>query len=197
MPGAAAVDPGPITLGQVVEHVSLFVADAALHRGVDAEHIADGLPERLGAVEHVERALLDIQSALDQLRQQRRGDDGVLRRAFPQPERMLDGGLRGGDLRLTFRASRATRTCRSNPRHPAPLAVLRHSHAFRLRCVSSGENRSGPPRLTPLARQTPGVGPARNAGLRRCGSLRSVDEHREVARGALGVSRLRRTTRAN
>ena len=58
-------------LGQVVEHVALLVADAALDRRVDAEDVADGLAQRLGAVEDDEHALLDVQAALDEVREQR------------------------------------------------------------------------------------------------------------------------------
>jgi hypothetical protein len=36
------------------------------------------LPERLGAVDHAEHALLDIQAALDEAGPQRRGDRAVL-----------------------------------------------------------------------------------------------------------------------
>jgi hypothetical protein len=57
---------------------------------VDAEHVADGLPERLGAVDDDEHALLDIEAALDEVGQQRGGDGGVLGRAVPEPERVLD-----------------------------------------------------------------------------------------------------------
>lgn len=32
-----------------------------------AEHIADGLAQRLGAIEHAEHALLDVQAALDEV----------------------------------------------------------------------------------------------------------------------------------
>jgi hypothetical protein len=84
------LDERAVALGEVVEHVSLFVADTALHRGVDAEDVTDGLSERLGAVEHNEHALLDIQAALDEIGQQHGGDGGVLGRAVPQPERVLD-----------------------------------------------------------------------------------------------------------
>ena len=80
----------PVALGQVAEHVALLVADAALHRRVDAEHVADGLAQRLGAVDDDQHALLDIQAALDEVGQQRGRDGGVLGRPVPQPERVLD-----------------------------------------------------------------------------------------------------------
>jgi len=43
------------------------VADAPLHRGAHAEHVTDSLVQRLGAVEHAEHALLDIQAALNEV----------------------------------------------------------------------------------------------------------------------------------
>jgi hypothetical protein len=80
----------PIALGQVAEHVALLVPDAALHRRIGPEDVAHGLPECLGAVDHDEHALLDIQATLDEVREQRGGDGGVLGRAVPEPERVLD-----------------------------------------------------------------------------------------------------------
>ena len=47
--------------------MTFLVANAALHRRVDAEHVADGLAQRLGAVEHDEHALLDIQAAVHEV----------------------------------------------------------------------------------------------------------------------------------
>ena len=79
-----------VALGQVVEHVALLVTHAALHRRVDAEHVADGLAQRLGAVDDDEHALLDVQAALDEVGEQRGRDGGVLGRAVPEPERVLD-----------------------------------------------------------------------------------------------------------
>ncbi len=77
-----------VALGQVVEHVSLLVADAALDRHL-AEHGADRLAQRLRAVEHAEHALLDIKAALDEVGQQRGRDGDVLGRPLPEPERDL------------------------------------------------------------------------------------------------------------
>jgi hypothetical protein len=74
----------------VAEHVALLVAHAALDRRVDAEHVAHGLAQRLGAVEDDEHALLCVEAALDEVGQQRRRHRGVLGRAVPKPERMLD-----------------------------------------------------------------------------------------------------------
>ena len=56
----------------------------------DAEHVADRLAQRLGAVDDDQHALLDIEAALDEVGQQRGRDGGVLGRAVPQPERVLD-----------------------------------------------------------------------------------------------------------
>jgi hypothetical protein len=57
---------------------------------VTAEHVADGFAQRLGAVDDYEHALLDIEAALDEVRPQRARDRGVLGRAVPEPERVLD-----------------------------------------------------------------------------------------------------------
>src|ERR687887_442544 len=49
------------------------------------------MPSRsLGAVDDRQRALLDVQAALEEVGEQRTGDGGVLGRAVPEPERMLD-----------------------------------------------------------------------------------------------------------
>ena len=70
--------------------MTFLVTDAALHRRVDAEHVTDRLAQRLGAVDDHEHALPDVQAALDEVGQQRGGDGGVLGRAVPEPERVLD-----------------------------------------------------------------------------------------------------------
>src|SRR3954469_23797662 len=70
--------------------MTFLVTDAALHRRMDAEHVPDGLAQRLGAIDDHEHALLDIQAALDEVREQGRSDGGVLGRAVPEPERVLD-----------------------------------------------------------------------------------------------------------
>jgi hypothetical protein len=70
--------------------MTFLVAHAALHRCVDAEYVAHRLAQRLGAVDDDQHALLDIEPALDQVREQGRGDGGVLGRAIPRPERVLD-----------------------------------------------------------------------------------------------------------
>ncbi len=58
--------------GQVLCHVSLLVADAALD-GRLAEDGADRLAQRLRLVDHEQHPLLGIEAALDQIREQRRG----------------------------------------------------------------------------------------------------------------------------
>jgi hypothetical protein len=70
--------------------MTFLVAHAALDRRVGAEDVADGLAQRLGAVDDHEHALLDVKAALDQIREQGGGDSGVLGRAVPQPEWVLD-----------------------------------------------------------------------------------------------------------
>ena len=67
-----------VALGQVVEHVSLFVAHTALNRRIGPEDVADGLPKCLGAVDDHQHALVDVEAALDQVGQQR----GRHRRVF-------------------------------------------------------------------------------------------------------------------
>jgi hypothetical protein len=57
---------------------------------MDAEHVADRLAQRLGSVDHAQHALLDVEAALDEVGQQRGRDGGVLGRAVPQPQRLLD-----------------------------------------------------------------------------------------------------------
>jgi hypothetical protein len=54
------------------------VANAALDRGAVAEHGADRLAQRLGAVDDEQDSLLGIQPAVDQVGQQSGGDGGVL-----------------------------------------------------------------------------------------------------------------------
>ena len=56
------------------------MADAALDRGVGAEHVTDGPAQRLGAVKDAQHALLDIETAGDQVGEQRGRDRGVLAR---------------------------------------------------------------------------------------------------------------------
>ena len=43
------------------------MADAALDRGVGAEHVTDGPAQRLGAVKDAQHALLNIQTALEEV----------------------------------------------------------------------------------------------------------------------------------
>jgi hypothetical protein len=70
--------------------MTFLVAHAPLHGRVDAEHVADGRAQRLGAVEHDQDALVDVEAALDEVGQQGCRDGGVLRGAVPQAERVLD-----------------------------------------------------------------------------------------------------------
>src|SRR4051812_41344959 len=77
----------------VTVFMTFLVADTALHRGVDPEHVADRLAQRLGAVDHAEHALLDVEATLDEVGQQCGGDGRVPGRAVPQPQRVLDASL--------------------------------------------------------------------------------------------------------
>jgi hypothetical protein len=47
--------------------MTFLVTDAALHRRAGTEHVTDRLPERLGAIEHAEHALADVQAAIDEV----------------------------------------------------------------------------------------------------------------------------------
>jgi hypothetical protein len=76
-------------VGEVIEHVAFFVPNAPLDRGAIAEHGPDRCSQGFGAVEGDEHALFDVEAAVDQVGEQRRGDGLVLRGAFPQPERDL------------------------------------------------------------------------------------------------------------
>ena len=69
---------GAVALGQVLEHVSLLVAHAALDGRRVAEHVADRLAKRLGAVEHAEHALGGVEATIDEVGEQRGGHRGVL-----------------------------------------------------------------------------------------------------------------------
>ena len=64
------LDRGPLALGQVVEHISLFVPMASLHRRL-TEDVADRAAERLGTVDHEQDSLLGVEAALDQVGEQR------------------------------------------------------------------------------------------------------------------------------
>jgi hypothetical protein len=89
-----ALDRVAVALGEVVEHVSLLVDHTALHRHIAAEHLADGFPQRLPAVQDEQQPLLDVQATIEEIGEQRRCDGGVLGRSFPQPERELLAGGR-------------------------------------------------------------------------------------------------------
>lgn len=82
-----ALDLRTVALGQVVQHVAFLVTDTPMHRGVNAQHVPDGLAQRLAAVQHAQHALLDVQTAADEVGQQRGRDGRVLAATLPQPER--------------------------------------------------------------------------------------------------------------
>jgi hypothetical protein len=62
-----ALDGGAVALEQVVEHAALLVSDSSLHPAL-AEHRPDRVPERPGAVDHEQDALLGIEVALGKVR---------------------------------------------------------------------------------------------------------------------------------
>jgi hypothetical protein len=47
--------------------MTFLVTDAALHRRVIAQHVTDGLAQRLGAVQDTEHAPADVQAAVDEV----------------------------------------------------------------------------------------------------------------------------------
>jgi len=65
------------------------VLHAPLDGDVVAEHLAYGFPQSLRAVDHEQQPLLDVESSVDEVGQQRPGDGRVLGRSVPQPEREL------------------------------------------------------------------------------------------------------------
>ena len=73
-PAQPGLDRRTVALGEMTEDVAFFVPQAALHGHV-AEHGADRLAQRFGAVDDEQHPLLGVQAALDQIRQQR-GRDG-------------------------------------------------------------------------------------------------------------------------
>ena len=79
----------------VTVFMTFLVTHAALDRGAGAEHVVDRGPECLGAVDHDQHALLDVEAAVHEVRQKLDRDGLVLGRALPQPERDLHAV--GGD----------------------------------------------------------------------------------------------------
>jgi hypothetical protein len=55
-----ALDGVAVALGEVVEHVPLFVLHAALNGDIVPEHLADRFAEGFGAVDHEQQPLLDV-----------------------------------------------------------------------------------------------------------------------------------------
>jgi hypothetical protein len=73
-------------LGQVLEDVAAFVLLAPLHERTGAEDLQDRAPERLGAVDDPQARGISIQTALDEIGQQRAHHLGLLGAAFPESE---------------------------------------------------------------------------------------------------------------
>jgi hypothetical protein len=61
------LDRRSVAFGEMIEHVALLVADAPLHGRADAKHVTHRLAKCLGAVEHDQHALLDIQAAINEV----------------------------------------------------------------------------------------------------------------------------------
>jgi len=64
----------PVAFGQMTQDIAFLVAHAALHRGVLAQNVANGFTQRLRAVDDTQGSLGGIEAALDEIREQRRGD---------------------------------------------------------------------------------------------------------------------------
>jgi hypothetical protein len=84
-------DHWPVTLGQQIGDVPFLVTMAAVHQRVLAEDVLDRAAQGLAAVDDEQDRLLGVQAAVDEVGQQRPREGGVLGRAFPEPERDLDG----------------------------------------------------------------------------------------------------------
>jgi hypothetical protein len=126
----ARLDAVAVTLGQQIAHIAPcvgIVPGTGLHRGVDAEDVVDGLPQRLAVVEDDKDALLDVKAPVGEIGEQRGRDRGVLVRALPEPERELPAV--GGDPSATtfVRPSDRSRRASTPPgaRHPGVEALLR------------------------------------------------------------------------
>jgi hypothetical protein len=65
-PTQPRLDRRTVALGEMVEHVALLVTNTPMDRDL-AEHRADRLAQRLGAVEHEQDALLGILAPLDEV----------------------------------------------------------------------------------------------------------------------------------
>jgi hypothetical protein len=65
------------------------VTVTAVHQRTLAEHVLDRAPEGLPTVDDEQDGLLGIKAPVDQVRQQRPREGGVLGRALPQPQRDL------------------------------------------------------------------------------------------------------------
>lgn len=69
--------------------MTFFVAMAAMDERVFAKDVLDRPAQRLAAVDNEQDRLVGIEAAVDEIGQQRPRERGVLRRAFPEPERDL------------------------------------------------------------------------------------------------------------
>lgn len=81
-PVQPCLDRVAVTLGEMLEYVALLVLNAALDGDVVAEDLPDGLPEALRPVDHEQHPLLDVEPAVDEVGEQRRGDGRVLGRCW-------------------------------------------------------------------------------------------------------------------
>ena len=71
------------------DYVPLLVLSTALHLVPKAEHGLDGPTQRLRTFDHKQTWPLGIQAPLDQVFEQCLGNNLVLGRSFPKPEKVL------------------------------------------------------------------------------------------------------------
>jgi hypothetical protein len=114
------------------------VADAALHHGGLAEDGADRLPQRLGAVDDEEDALLGIQAAVDEIAEQCGGDRRVLGRALPQPSGILTPSVVMPSATTLVRPLRSMPSIIMTARRTSPSRRLMSASRFsRVRATNS------------------------------------------------------------
>ena len=88
-PPEDGLHPGPLALRQMVEDVAGLVDLAALHQRGATEDRGDRRPQRLRPIEHGQHASIGAQAAALQVGEQTLTDGCVLRRTFPEPERVF------------------------------------------------------------------------------------------------------------
>jgi hypothetical protein len=64
----------PVAFGQMTQDIAFLVAHAAVYRCALAKNVSDRLAQGLCAVDDTQDSLGGIEAALDEIREQRRGD---------------------------------------------------------------------------------------------------------------------------